>query len=503
MFEKALLSRSHYFEHVKNLANNDQGRPGDLTWAPAIHGFTLVTHRLAVVEKNLVRGGMLVHLLTEFDDDALSLLRRETYLDRDTSDFRPKLDNLLHVVALDSNGSLVAEPQYFDNGVRLNWRSTNGVAPPINKSSFMYVDEYARLVNPATLCVVGELAEDGDFSVLRSARVALSNEVDEDDAREIKRRREDRAREPIGFALSLMSDSLANLPRAPSPSASDSSQESGPYTQLYMYEDRQHEFRSPPHNPDPRPLAASDYTQDNQPRTPRSWRAYEQYCAMFSPGWEPQYSHFMEDYRQGPFNPNPRSPSPYEDQEGEEGSPPFNHNSRSPSPYEDSEGEEGSSPYRRDTDHEEDTQYEDFLQDHPDGEFSTSMNDFRSGFAVYKGNRPAHSRGHRHWARTHRAELGFRVAFRCSFSSLFIAPRILVQLQHKHLLHVSYLTALASQCMFLYITHGRERKEQACLAILQLADVKSATLGLRMPSDHLSPLRVKMLRTYLLPALMD
>ena len=73
MFEKALSSRSHYFEHVKNLANNDQGRPGDLTWAPAIHGFTLVTHRLAVVEKNLVRGGMLVHLLTEFDDDALSL----------------------------------------------------------------------------------------------------------------------------------------------------------------------------------------------------------------------------------------------------------------------------------------------------------------------------------------------------------------------------------------------------------------------------------------------
>ena len=295
MFEKALLSRSHYFEHVKNLANNDQGRPGDLTWAPAIHGFTLVTHRLAVVEKNLVRGGMLVHLLTEFDDDALSLLRRETYLDRDTSDFRPKLDNLLHVVALDSNGSLVAEPQYFDNGVRLNWRSTNGVAPPINKSSFMYVDEYARLVNPATLCVVGELAEDGDFSVLRSARVALSNEVDEDDAREIKRRREDRAREPIGFALSLMSDSLANLPRAPSPSASDFSQESGPYTQRYMYEDRQHEFRSPPHNPDPRPLAASDYTQDNQPRTPPSWAAYGHYCAMFSPGWEPQYSDFMED----------------------------------------------------------------------------------------------------------------------------------------------------------------------------------------------------------------
>ena len=370
MFEKALSSRAHYFEHVKNLANNDQGRPGDLTWAPAIHGFTLVTHRLAVVEKNLVRGGMLVHLLTEFDDDALSLLRRETYLDRDTSDFRPKLDNLLHVVALDSNGPLVAEPQYFDNGVRLNWRSTNGVAPPINKSSFMYVDEHARLVNPATLCVVGELAEDGDFSVLRSARVALSSEVDEDDAREIKRRREDRTRDPIGFALSLMADSLANLPRAPSPAASDSSQESGPYTQRYMYENRQHEFRSPPRNPDPRPLAPSDYTQDNQPRTPRSWAAYGHYCAMFSPGMGPQYSDFMMiNYPECPFNLNSRSPSPYEDREGEEGSPPFNHNSRSPSPYEDSEGEEGSSPYRRDTDHEEDTQYEDFLQDHPDGEF--------------------------------------------------------------------------------------------------------------------------------------
>jgi hypothetical protein len=224
-----------YFEYVKNLANNGEALPGDLTWAPALHSSTVLSHRLAVVEKNLVRGGLLVHFLTEFDDDALSTMRWQMYLDPITVDLRPKLDNLLHVVALHSEGALVPEPQCFDNGIQLNWRSVNGAPPPSNKSSFMYTDEHAKLVEPESLCVIGELAEDDDFLVLKPARDALSNDLDRYDTQEIQRRREDRTRDPIGLALSLVANSLAKNGRAPSPPVSDSSQEPGPYTQRYTH----------------------------------------------------------------------------------------------------------------------------------------------------------------------------------------------------------------------------------------------------------------------------
>jgi hypothetical protein len=224
-----------YFEYVKNLANNGEALPGDLTWAPALHSSTVLSHRLAVVQKNLVRGGLLVHFLTEFDDDALSTMRWQMYLDPITVDLRPKLDNPLHVVALHSEGALVPEPQCFDNGIQLNWRSVNGAPPPSNKSSFMYTDEHAKLVEPESLCVIGELAEDDDFLVLKSARNALSNDLDRDDTQEIQRRREDRTRDPIGLALSLVANSLAKNGRAPSPPVSDSSQEPGPYTQRYTH----------------------------------------------------------------------------------------------------------------------------------------------------------------------------------------------------------------------------------------------------------------------------
>jgi hypothetical protein len=67
-------------------------------------------HRLAVVEKNSGTGGLLLRLLTELDDDALSLLRREMYIDGVNGDLYPMLDNFLHVVALDSDGPLAPEP---------------------------------------------------------------------------------------------------------------------------------------------------------------------------------------------------------------------------------------------------------------------------------------------------------------------------------------------------------------------------------------------------------
>jgi hypothetical protein len=256
-----------YFKHVKNLASNSESLPGSPSWTPALRGFTVFDHRLAIVEKNLGTGGLLVRLLTEIDDDALSLLRRETYLDGATSDLYPMLDNFLHVVALDSDGPLVPEPQCFHNGVRLNWRSINGVAPHINKSSFMYLEEYSEFVEPATLCVVGELAEDGDLWVLRSARDALSNQIDEEDAREIKRRREDRTPDPIDFALSLVADSLDRIPRAPSLASRGSSQESysGPYTQRYTDEDWNDGVGSPPYNPHSPHPAGRDYWPGNTP----------------------------------------------------------------------------------------------------------------------------------------------------------------------------------------------------------------------------------------------
>jgi hypothetical protein len=304
---KGAVIKFPYFKHVKNLANNRARLPGNPSWTPALRGFTVFDHRLAVVEKNFGTGGLLVRLLTELDDDALSLLHREMYIDGVNGDLYPMLDNFLHVVALDSDGPLVPEPQCFHNGVRLNWRSINGVAPPTNKSSFMYLEEYAEFVEPATLCVVGELAEDEDFWVLKSARDALSDQIDGEDAREIKRRRDDRIRDPIGFALSLVADSLDRIPRDPSPASRGSSQESysGPYTQRYTHEDRNDGVGSSPYSPLPPHPAGRDYWPGNASQTRRSL-FYSWSPGMTPPGFGP------------------------EDREGEEGSPPYNQ--RSPSP---------------------------------------------------------------------------------------------------------------------------------------------------------------------------
>lgn len=232
------------FAHSEH-ANDIDGRDHWLNWAPALRGFTVTSERFAVVEKNDGRGGLLLRILTELDDDALSLMRREMYLDSITSDLRPKLDKFLHVVDLDNEDSVVPEPQCFDNDVRLNWRSIEGARVPNSKSMFIQIDEYPKFVRPATLCVVGELAEDGDFLVLRSARDALSDDLDKDDAQEIKRRREDVTRDPIGFALSVIADSLPKNARAPSPAVSDSSQEPGPYTRRYTRESPAYFPRSP------------------------------------------------------------------------------------------------------------------------------------------------------------------------------------------------------------------------------------------------------------------
>jgi hypothetical protein len=195
------------------------------------------------------------------------------------------------------------------------------VAPPINKSSFVYLKEYAEFVEPATLCVVGELAEDGDFWVLKSARDALSNQIDEEDAREIKRRREDRTRDPIGFALSLVADSLDRIPRDPSPASRGSSQEScsEPYTQRYTHEDRNDGVGSPPYNQRSPSPAGRDYRPRN---TPQNWRSL---FFSWSPGMTP-----------------PGFGS--EDREGEEGSPPYNQRSPSPAARDYSPGYQLQSP---------------------------------------------------------------------------------------------------------------------------------------------------------------
>ena len=147
----------------------------------------MTTERLAVVEKNTGDGGLLLRVLTELDNHALSSMRGEMYLNPITSGLRPKLDKLLHVVDLNNEDPLVPEPQCFDDGVQLNWRSLADARVSFCKSMFMRIDEYPKLVKPATLCVVGELAEDDDFLVLKSARDALNNDLDRGDTQEIKR----------------------------------------------------------------------------------------------------------------------------------------------------------------------------------------------------------------------------------------------------------------------------------------------------------------------------
>jgi hypothetical protein len=199
------------------------------------------------------------------------------------------------------------------------------VAPPINKSSFVYLKEYAEFVEPATLCVVGELAEDGDFWVLKSARDALSNQIDEEDAREIKRRREDRTRDPIGFALSLVADSLDRIPRDPSPASRGSSQEScsEPYTQRYTHEDRNDGVGSPPYNQRSPSPAGRDYSPGYQLQSPRLCPQIPRLVGLDqSPEYRPQTPRRYEDWELGDGSP-PHNGSPYDDREREERCPDY------------------------------------------------------------------------------------------------------------------------------------------------------------------------------------
>jgi hypothetical protein len=111
VLQGAVIMFAHH-EHV----NEIDGRTRELSWAPALRGLTVTSERLAIVEKNTGEGGLLLRVLTEFDDDTLSSTRKETFLDPLTSNLRPRLENFLQVVALDSIGPIVPEPQCFNKG---------------------------------------------------------------------------------------------------------------------------------------------------------------------------------------------------------------------------------------------------------------------------------------------------------------------------------------------------------------------------------------------------
>lgn len=210
-----------HFTHANTM--DDRSARSRAVWNPALQGFTVSLQRLAIVEKNDGRGALLLCVFTGFDDDSPSSMREHIFLDPITNELRSELEDLLHIIALDNTGPPVSEPQCFNLGIQLNWRKLKHVRVPIGKSSFMRVDEYPRLLRPTSLCVVGELAEDDDFLILKSTRDALNKNLDKGGFQEIKRRREDRTHDP--------------------------SQEPGPYTRRYTHESPAYCPQSPNYDP--------------------------------------------------------------------------------------------------------------------------------------------------------------------------------------------------------------------------------------------------------------
>jgi hypothetical protein len=74
-----------------------------------------------------------------------------------------KLEEYLHVVALDGPGSVVREPQCFKGGVQCNWRSIDGAPTPSSKSWFMHNGHHHTLED-VPMQLLGRLAAPVDIA---------------------------------------------------------------------------------------------------------------------------------------------------------------------------------------------------------------------------------------------------------------------------------------------------------------------------------------------------
>ena len=124
----------------------------------------------AVVD-DLSSGAIHVRELTTLEEFPGSLKRGRWSFHEASGKMRYELEEYLHVVALDSEGSVGVEPECFRDGFQCKWRSIDSALSPSNKSWFMSIG-LPRVLKYQYFCVVGELAGETDIAQLRMIRAA-------------------------------------------------------------------------------------------------------------------------------------------------------------------------------------------------------------------------------------------------------------------------------------------------------------------------------------------
>jgi hypothetical protein len=123
------------------------------------------------VVDDLSREGIQMRELTTLEEFPGSPKRGRWSFQEASGAMRYELEKYLHVVALDSEGSVGVEPECFRGGYQCKWRSIDRKPLPSNKSWFMSIG-LPHVLKHQYFCMVGELAREKDIALLRRIRAA-------------------------------------------------------------------------------------------------------------------------------------------------------------------------------------------------------------------------------------------------------------------------------------------------------------------------------------------
>jgi hypothetical protein len=165
-FENVEIGDVIMFQSGERVEDSDLPAEEDLSWYPTTPGGPL--------ERNITRNAIVfsagfdfiaLRVTYPFEDIPGSPGRGQKVLDDVFGGMRYALEEYVHIVARGSASPANTEPQCFNGGIQLDWRTKEGVPPPSNKNWFM--DARAgedHTIRNGPLCVVGSPGDFKDFS---------------------------------------------------------------------------------------------------------------------------------------------------------------------------------------------------------------------------------------------------------------------------------------------------------------------------------------------------
>jgi hypothetical protein len=157
-----------WFECKEALRNTRLRTPDNFQWTPVGNGEVLCKVRLAVVSA-VLRGKLLLRVLTKFDDTKIENKRKLMVTDGANGATRPFLRDFMQVVEISAKESAKKEENCFKNGTQMYWRSEPSETPK-KKVSYMPLggDTYTLLDTTIfdrkpLLQVVGSLVNSKDI----------------------------------------------------------------------------------------------------------------------------------------------------------------------------------------------------------------------------------------------------------------------------------------------------------------------------------------------------